>query len=133
MKLLTDPIADMLTRIRNANKAGHEKLDVPASILKTEIASLLKRERYIKNYKFIEDRKQGMLRIYLRYGPNNERIITNLKRISKPGLRRYKGSEDILRVFSGLGMSIVSTSKGILTDRECRKMNVGGEILCEVW
>lgn len=133
MKLLTDPIADMLTRIRNANKAGHEKLDVPASILKTEIASLLKREKYIKNYKFIEDRKQGVLRIYLRYGPNNERIITNLKRISKPGLRRYKGSEDISRVFSGLGMSIVSTSKGILTDRECRKMNVGGEILCEVW
>ncbi|MFH1961796.1 MAG: 30S ribosomal protein S8 [bacterium] len=131
--MLTDPIADMLTRIRNANKAGHEKLDVPASILKTEIASLLKREKYIKNYKFIEDRKQGVLRIYLRYGPNNERIITNLKRISKPGLRRYKGSEDISRVFSGLGMSIVSTSKGILTDRECRKMNVGGEILCEVW
>lgn len=131
--MLTDPIADMLTRIRNANKAGHEKLDVPASILKTEIASLLKREKYIKNYKLIEDRKQGMLRIYLRYGPNNERIITNLKRISKPGLRRYKGSLDVPKVFSGLGMSIVSTSKGILTDRECRKMNVGGEILCEVW
>ncbi|MBI4778119.1 30S ribosomal protein S8 [Candidatus Desantisbacteria bacterium] len=131
--MLTDPIADMLTRIRNANKAGHEKLDVPASILKTEIASLLKREKYIKNYKLIEDSKQGVLRIYLRYGPNNERIITNLKRISRPGLRRYKGSEDVTRVFSGLGMSIVSTSKGILTDRECRKMNVGGEILCEVW
>ncbi len=130
---MTDPIADMLTRIRNANKAGHEKLDVPASILKTEIASLLKREKYIKNYKFIEDRKQGVLRIYLRYGPNNEKIITNLKRISRPGLRRYKGSEDVTRVFSGLGMAIVSTSKGILTDRECRKMNVGGEILCEVW
>ncbi len=130
---MTDPIADMLTRIRNANKAGHEKLDVPASILKTEIASLLKREKYIKNYKFIEDRKQGILRIYLRYGPNNEKIITNLKRISRPGLRRYKGSEDVTRVFSGLGMAIVSTSKGILTDRECRKMNVGGEILCEVW
>ena len=123
----------MLTRIRNANKAGHEKLDVPASILKTEIALLLKREKYIKNYKFIEDSKQGMLRIYLRYGPNNEKIITNLKRISKPGLRRYKGSEDVQKVFSGLGMAIVSTSKGILTDRECRKMNVGGEILCEVW
>ncbi|MDI6780520.1 MAG: 30S ribosomal protein S8 [bacterium] len=131
--MLTDPIADMLTRIRNANKAGHEKLDVPASILKTEIASLLKREKYIKNYKFIEDRKQGILRIYLRYGPNNEKIITNLKRISRPGLRRYKGSEDVTKVFSGLGMAIVSTSKGILTDRECRKMNVGGEILCEVW
>ena len=131
--MLTDPIADMLTRIRNANKAGHEKLDVPASILKSEIASLLKRERYIKNFKFIEDRKQGVLRIYLRYGPNNERIITNLKRVSKPGLRRYKGSEDILKVFNGLGMAIISTSKGILTDRECRKMNVGGEILCEVW
>ncbi|MEK7813025.1 MAG: 30S ribosomal protein S8 [Candidatus Desantisbacteria bacterium] len=131
--MLTDPIADMLTRIRNANKAGHEKLDVPASILKTEIASLLKREKYIKNYKFIEDRKQGILRIYLRYGPNNEKLITNLKRISRPGLRRYKGSEDVKRVFSGLGMAIVSTSKGILTDKECRKMNVGGEILCEVW
>ncbi|MFH1098131.1 MAG: 30S ribosomal protein S8 [Candidatus Desantisbacteria bacterium] len=131
--MLTDPIADMLTRIRNANKAGHEKLDMPASILKTQVVSLLKRERYIKNYKLIEDRKQGVLRVYLRYGPNNEKIITNLKRISKPGLRRYKGSEDISRVFNGLGVAIISTSKGILTDKECRKMNVGGEILCEVW
>ncbi|MBI4753714.1 30S ribosomal protein S8 [Candidatus Desantisbacteria bacterium] len=131
--MLTDPIADMLTRIRNANKAGHEKLDMPASNLKTQVISLLKRERYIKNYKLIEDRKQGVLRVYLRYGPNNEKIITNLKRISKPGLRRYKGSEDISRVFNGLGVAIVSTSKGILTDKECRKMNVGGEILCEVW
>lgn len=131
--MLTDPIADMLTRIRNANKAGHEKLDMPASILKTQVVSLLKRERYIKNYKLIEDRKQGILRVYLRYGPNNEKIITNLKRISKPGLRKYKGSEDISRVFNGLGVAIVSTSKGILTDKECRKMNVGGEILCEVW
>jgi len=131
--LLTDPIADMLTRIRNANKAGHEKLDMPASNLKTQVISLLKRERYIKNYKLIEDKKQGILRVYLRYGPNNEKIITNLKRISKPGLRRYKGSENVSRVFNGLGVAIVSTSKGILTDKECRKMNVGGEILCEVW
>ncbi|PIP39664.1 30S ribosomal protein S8 [Candidatus Desantisbacteria bacterium CG_4_9_14_3_um_filter_40_11] len=131
--MLTDPIADMLTRIRNANKAGHEKLDMPASNLKTQVISLLKRERYIKNYKLIEDRKQGILRVYLRYGPNNEKIITNLKRISKPGLRRYKGSENVSRVFNGLGVAIVSTSKGILTDKECRKMNVGGEILCEVW
>jgi small subunit ribosomal protein S8 len=123
----------MLTRIRNANKAGHEKLDVPASILKTEITSLLKREKYIKNYKFIEDSKQGILRIYLRLGPNNEKIITNLRRISRPGLRRYMGAADVPKVFNGLGMSIVSTSKGILTDKECRKMNVGGEILCEVW
>ncbi|OIP43564.1 30S ribosomal protein S8 [Candidatus Desantisbacteria bacterium CG2_30_40_21] len=123
----------MLTRIRNANKAGHEKLDMPASNLKTQVISLLKRERYIKNYKLIEDRKQGILRVYLRYGPNNEKIITNLKRISKPGLRRYKGSENVSRVFNGLGVAIVSTSKGILTDKECRKMNVGGEILCEVW
>ena len=131
--MLTDPIADMLTRIRNANKAGHEKLDMPASNLKTQVISLLKRERYIKNYKLIEDKKQGILRVYLRYGPNNEKIITNLKRISKPGLRRYKGSENVSRVFNGLGVAIVSTSKGILTDKECRKMNVGGEILCEVW
>ena len=131
--MLTDPIADMLTRIRNANKAGHEKLDMPASNLKTQVISLLKRERYIKNYKLIEDRKQGILRVYLRYGPNNEKIITNLKRISKPGLRRYKGSENVSMVFNGLGVAIVSTSKGILTDKECRKMNVGGEILCEVW
>jgi len=123
----------MLTRIRNANKAGHEKLDMPASNLKTQVISLLKRERYIKNYKLIEDKKQGILRVYLRYGPNNEKIITNLKRISKPGLRRYKGSENVSRVFNGLGVAIVSTSKGILTDKECRKMNVGGEILCEVW
>jgi len=103
----------MLTRIRNANKAGHEKLDMPASNLKTQVISLLKRERYIKNYKLIEDRKQGILGVYLRYGPNNEKIITNLKRISKPGLRRYKGSENVSRVFNGLGVAIVSTSKGI--------------------
>jgi small subunit ribosomal protein S8 len=123
----------MLTRIRNANKAGHEKVDIPSSNLKKKIAEILKREKFIKNYKVIEDKRQGILRVYLKYGPNKERVITNLRRVSKPGLAKYASVKDIPRVFNGMGIAIVSTSKGVLTDKECRKMNVGGEILCEVW
>ncbi len=130
---MTDPVADMLTRIRNANKAGHEKVDIPASRLKTDIANILKKEKFIKNYKFIEDHKQGILRIYLKYGPKNERILTNLKRVSKPGLRVYVDSDNIPRVVGGLGIAVISTSKGVMTDAACRKLGVGGEVICYVW
>lgn len=130
---MSDPIADMLTRIRNANMIGHEKVDIPASHLKNKIALILKKEKFIKSYKIIEDRKQGVLRVYLRYGPQKEKMITNLKRVSKPGLRIYANKEEIPRVFGGSGIAVISTSRGVLTDKECRKMNIGGEVLCYVW
>jgi len=130
---MTDPIADMLTRIRNANHAGHEKVDIPASKLKLNIATILKKEKFIKNYKFIEDRKQGIIRIYLKYGPKRERILTNLKRISKPGLRIYVDKDNIPKVLGGLGVAIISTSKGVMTDKACKKLGVGGEVLGYVW
>jgi small subunit ribosomal protein S8 len=130
---MTDPIADMLTRIRNANNAGHEKVDVPASKLKVNIAVILKKEKFIKSYKFIEDRKQGILRIYLKYGPKRERVLTDLKRISKPGLRVYVDKDKIPKVLGGLGIAIISTSKGVMTDKACRQLGIGGEVLCYVW
>lgn len=130
---MTDPVADMLTRIRNANKAGLEKVDIPASKLKTNIATILKKEKFIKNYKSIEDHKQGIIRLYLKYGPNNERILTNLKRISKPGLRVYVDSDNIPKVIGGLGIAVISTSKGVMTDSTCRKLRIGGEVICYVW
>lgn len=130
---MTDPLADMLTRIRNASIARHEKVDIPSSNIKANIAKVLKNEGYIKNYKVIKDRRQGILRIYLKYGPGNEPVIEGIKRISKPGRRIYSSSEGIPKIRSGLGVVILSTSKGILTDREARKMNVGGELLCAVW
>ena len=130
---MTDPIADMLTRIRNANHVSHEKLEVPASKIKEEMARTLKKEGYIKHYKVVQDRKQGILKIYLRYGPKKEKIISGLKRISKSGRRVYVQKKDIPRPFGGLGIAILSTPLGILTDEECRKKNVGGEILCYVW
>jgi small subunit ribosomal protein S8 len=130
---MTDPIADMLTRIRNANNAGHEKVDVPASKLKANIAVILKKEKFIKSYKFIEDHKQGILRIYLKYGPKRERVLTDLKRISKPGLRVYVDKDKIPKVLGGLGIAIISTSKGVMTDKACKKLGIGGEVLCYVW
>lgn len=131
---MTDPLADMLTRLRNANKAKHEKVDVPASILKAQVARLLKDEGYIKNYKVIKDSKQGTLRIYLKYeGETKKQIISGLKIISRPGLRRYVSRNEIPPVLRGLGLSILSTSKGVITDKEARKLNVGGELLCSVW
>ncbi|HAV43106.1 TPA: 30S ribosomal protein S8 [bacterium] len=130
---ITDPIADMLTRIRNANMAYHPKVDIPASKLKQEIARILRDEGYIKNYKFIEDRKQGILRIYLKYGPSKERIIGGLMRVSKPGRRVFVKANEVSRGLRGLGKAILSTSKGVLTDKECREMRVGGELLCYVW
>jgi len=130
---MTDPIADMLTRIRNANMANHERVEVPASKIKSEIARILHEEGYIRNYRFIEDNKQGILRLYLKYGENEEKVITNLKRISKPGRRIYVNSKDIPRVRGGLGTAILSTSKGVMTDKQCKEANVGGEVLCYIW
>ncbi|WP_044747033.1 30S ribosomal protein S8 [Bacillus alveayuensis] len=131
--VMTDPIADMLTRIRNANMVRHEKLEVPASKIKREIAEILKREGFIRDVEYIEDNKQGILRIFLKYGPNNERVITGIKRISKPGLRVYAKADEVPRVLNGLGIAIVSTSQGVLTDKEARAKQTGGEVLAYIW
>ena len=130
---ITDPIADMLTRIRNACQAKHPRVDVPDSNLKRELARVLAESRFIDNFAVIEDDKQGVLRLYLRYDRDKKSIIHGLKRVSRPGLRQYSGKTDIPRVLRGLGISIVSTSKGVMTDREARSGGVGGEILCNVW
>ncbi|SEU01178.1 small subunit ribosomal protein S8 [Salinibacillus kushneri] len=130
---MTDPIADMLTRIRNANMVRHEKLEVPASKLKQEIADILKREGFIRDYEFVSDDKQGIIRLFLKYGSNNERVITGLKKISKPGLRVYAKADELPRVLNGLGVAVVSTSKGVLTDKEARQQAVGGEVLAYIW
>lgn len=130
---ITDPIADMLTRIRNANSAKHETVDIPASNMKKAIAQILLDEGYIASYKVIEDDKQGVIGVTLKYGENKSQVITGLRRVSKPGLRIYSNVEDMPKVMKGLGIAIVSTSKGIMTDREARKQNVGGEVLAFVW
>ena len=130
---ITDPIADMLTRIRNANTAKHETVEVPASNMKKAIAEILNEEGYIAGYQIIEDGKQGVIKIALKYGPNKEKVISGLKRVSKPGLRIYAGAEELPRVLKGLGIAIVSTSKGIMTDKAARKQNIGGEVLAFVW
>ena len=130
---ITDPIADMLTRIRNANSAKHESVDIPASNMKKAIAEILLEEGYIKNYEVVEDDKQGMIHVELKYGPGKTRIIQGLRRVSKPGLRVYAAKEDMPRVMRGLGIAIVSTSKGVMTDKKARKENVGGEVLAFVW
>lgn len=131
--VMTDPIADMLTRIRNSNVVGHDKLELPASKIKTEIADILKREGFIRNYEVSEDSKQGVLRIYLKYGANDEKVITGLKRISKPGLRVYAKADEVPRVLNGLGTAVISTSTGVLTDKEARSQAVGGEVLAYIW
>ncbi len=130
--MLTDPIADMLTRVRNAILIRTEKVDIPASKMKVEIAKILKEEGFIKSYKILKDKKQGILRMALKY-TNSEPMITGLKRISKPGRRVYVGKDEMPKVMGGVGVAIITTSKGILTDRECRQEGVGGEILCHVW
>ncbi|MCE2447625.1 MAG: 30S ribosomal protein S8 [Candidatus Latescibacteria bacterium] len=130
---MTDPIADMLTRIRNASSAKHPRVDVPASRLKREVARVLAESRFIDNFAFIEDSKQGILRLYLRYDQNDNSIIRGIERVSKPGLRQYAGKADVPRVLRGLGIAIVSTSKGVMTDKQARMNGVGGEILCSVW
>src|SRR5437868_13662438 len=130
---LTDPVADMLARIRNAIRARHQKLDVPASKLKTEIARILKEEGYISNFKPTEEDGKKVLRLYLKYGSNNDAAITNVTRVSRPGCRVYVGHTEIPRVLGGLGINILTTPKGVMTGRQARKTGVGGEILCEVW
>lgn len=131
--MMTDPIADMLTRIRNANLAVHDKVDIPASKLKVEIAKILRAEGYIKNFKVLDADKHRVLRIYLKYGPGNQRIIIGLRRVSRPGLRMYATSRRLPRVMSGLGVAILSTSQGIMSERMARERSVGGEVLCYVW
>ena len=130
---LSDPIADMLTRIRNAVKAKFNSVDIPGSKLKVEIAKILKDEGYIRNYKFLKDGKQGVLRVYLKYGDGQADVVYGLKRISKPSRRVYVKSKDVKPVLNGLGISILSTSKGVMSDKNARKQNVGGEILCNIW
>ena len=130
---ITDPVADMLTRIRNANTAKHESVDVPASNLKKAIAKILLDEGYIKSYEVVEDGTQGVIRIQLKYLAGKEKVISGLRRVSKPGLRVYAGAEELPKVLKGLGIAIVSTSKGIVSDKEARKLGVGGEVICYVW
>lgn len=130
---ITDPIADMLTRIRNANSAKHDTVDIPASNMKKAIAQILVDEGYIKGYKVIEDGKQGVVRVTLKYGENKAHVITGLRRVSKPGLRIYSNVEKMPKVMKGLGVAIVSTSKGIMTDKDARKQKVGGEVLAFIW
>ena len=130
---MSDPLADFLTRIRNAGMVRYETVDVPMSNLKVGVAKVLREEGYIKDYQIIEDNKQGILRVELKYGPDKERVISGIRRVSKPGLRQYVKADDIPKVLSGLGISILSTSKGIIADHEARRLHIGGEILCEAW
>jgi small subunit ribosomal protein S8 len=130
---MTDPVADLLSRIRNGVRARIPKVDVPSSKLKLEIARILKDEGYITNFKSTEDGKQGVIRVYLKYGPGMERVITDLQRVSRPGCRIYCGKSEIPRVYGGLGINILSTSRGLMTGREAARSGVGGEILCNVW
>ncbi|MBD3376547.1 30S ribosomal protein S8 [candidate division KSB1 bacterium] len=129
----SDPIADYLTRIRNALRAKHKKVDIPASNLKREITKILHEERYINNYVIIEDNKQSLIRIYLRYDQEDRCVISGIKRISRPGLRKYVSHNSIPRVYNNLGVSIITTSQGVMTGQEAKKRGVGGEVLCHVW
>lgn len=129
----TDPIADMLTRIRNANTVYRDRVEIPGSKVNRAVAEILKEEGFIRDYEWISDKKQGSLRVYLKYGPNRERVITGIKRISKPGLRIYAKKGEIPRVLGGLGIAILSTPKGVMSDRKARAMGVGGEVICYVW
>ena len=131
--VMTDPIADYLTRIRNANMAKHDSVEIPASNIKKSISEILKREGFIRDYEVTDDNKQGVIKIFLKYGPNGERVISGLKRISKPGLRNYVGAEELPKVLNGLGIAIVSTSAGVITDKEARQKNVGGEVIAYIW
>ncbi len=130
---MTDPVADMLTRIRNGIMVEREAVNIPSSRIKIGIVEVLKKEGFIKDFKEIPDEKQGVLRVYLKYGPLNQKLISHIKRESKPGKRIYKGVEDIGKVLNGIGISIFSTSKGILSNKECRENNIGGEHICTVW
>ena len=131
--VMTDPIADFLTRIRNGNMRKFDVVEAPASKIKRQIAEILKAEGYVKDVEYVEDNKQGVIRVFLKYGKNGEKVITNLKRISKPGLRVYVKSDDVPKVLNGLGTAIISTSTGVVTDKVARQTNVGGEVLAYIW
>lgn len=131
--MMTDPIADMLTRIRNSSDAKHDSVDIPASNMKKEIAKILLDEGFVKSYDVIEDGKQGIIRVDLKYGPQSQKVISGIKRISKPGLRVSVKADDVPRVLGGLGIAVISTSKGMMTDKIARKEGVGGEVICYVW
>lgn len=131
--VMTDPIADMLTRIRNANSVYHDKVEIPASKIKQSIVDILKSEGFVKDYELITDAKQGTLRVVLKYGANREKVITGIKRISKPGLRVYAKKDQLPRVLGGLGIAVISTSKGIMSDKQARKEGLGGEVIAYVW
>ena len=130
---LTDPIADFLTRIRNANMVKHESVEVPASKMKRDIAEILKNEGFIRDVEYIDDDKQGIIRVFLKYGKNNERVISGLRRISKPGLRSYVKADAVPKVLNGLGIAILSTSEGVMTDKDARAKKIGGEVIAYVW
>ena len=130
---MSDPIADMLTRLRNAGKAKHNSVDIPGSKIKTEIAKVLKESGYIRNYKFMDDSKQGILRVYLKYTGAQQHTIINIERISKPSRRNYSNAKSVKPVYNGMGIAILSTSQGVMTDKSAREKNIGGEVLCTVW
>lgn len=130
---MTDPIADMLTRIRNANTVGHSTVDIPASKMKKSIAGILTDEGYIKGFDIIDDNKQGIIRIQMKYGGDKERVISGIKKISKPGLKVYAKSDEVPKVLGGLGVAIISTSNGVISDKQARKLGVGGEVICYIW
>lgn len=131
--MITDPIADMLTRIRNASNVKHKSVEIPASNTKNKLAEILLNEGFIKSYNVAEDNKQGIVKIELKYGADNKKVITGLKRISKPGLKVYVKSNEIPKVLGGLGIAIISTSQGIMTDKDARKLGIGGEVVCYIW
>ena len=131
--VMTDPVADFLTRIRNGNMVMHETVEAPSSRIKVAIAGIMKEEGYIKDFEYIEDAKQGIIRIYLKYGPDKQKVITGIKRISKPGLRVYVKKDEVPRVLGGLGTAVLSTSRGLMTDKKARKEGVGGEVVCYIW
>ena len=133
MGAITDPVADLLTRIRNASRAGHEMVEIPGSRLKLEIVKILAQEKYVRGYQFISDDKQGVLRVFLKYGTRREPVVSQLQRVSKPGRRVYAPAEKVPRPQNGMGIAILSTSHGVLPDRDCRKQRIGGEVLCYVW
>ena len=130
---MSDPIADMLTRIRNANTAKHDTVEIPASKMKKSIAGILKEEGYIEDFQVIDDNKQGMIKVTMKYSPEKERVISGIRKISKPGLKSYAKATEIPRVLGGLGIAIISTSKGVISDKEARKLGIGGEVICYVW
>jgi small subunit ribosomal protein S8 len=130
---MTDPVADMLTRIRNANTAGHASVEIPASKMKKNIAEILLKEGYIRGYELVEDEKQGIIKVQMKYGADKQKVISGIKRISKPGLKVYAKSNEVPKVLGGLGVAIISTSSGLITDKEARSKGVGGEVICYVW